>query len=51
MLQSPSVDAKEKVNRASPSTLLERLVKALIPGVRGAPNFIFEGLVNVIFGV
>lgn len=49
--QSPSVDAKEKVNWTSSSTLLECLVKTLVARVRGAPDFILEGLVNVIFGV
>ena len=51
MPQSPRVDAEEKVNWASPSAFFECLVETFIPRVGGAPNFILERLVDVIFGV
>lgn len=48
---SPSINAKEQVNRSTPSTLLERFVEPLVTRVGGAPDFVLETLVYIILGV
>lgn len=48
---SPSVNAKEEVNRSTPSTLLERFVEPLVTRIGGAPDLVLETLVYVILSV
>ena len=48
---SGRIDAKEEVDRSTTGCLLEGLVEALVAGIRRAPNFVLEGLVNVLFRI
>lgn len=45
------VHAEEQIDRATSVRLSERLIESLISGISGAPNFILQRLVHVIFRV
>ena len=51
LCRKPCVDTEEEVDRSPPGSLLECFVQPLVPGVRGAPNLVFQGLVHVVLCV
>lgn len=50
-VRSPGINAKEKVNRTTPSALLERFIEPFVSRIGRAPDFVLEALVDVILGV
>ena len=47
----PRVDAEEEIDRPSAGGFLECFIQTFVPGIGGAPYFVFERLVDVILRV